>query len=215
MNGSEPYVITISRMLGSGGMVIGKQLAEKLNIAYFDKEILSSAAEVLGFQEADLENYDEKTTPIWDLLLKSSAWENTDVYLEPRLSFPTNRQLYETEASIIKSIASERSAVIVGRGASYILRDHPRHISIFLHCDADLRSKRIQDLSHISEKDAIKMIKESDSKRSHFQKQFTGRDWADVREYTLSFDTGKISLDCCIEIISRYAQSRFGTTQIE
>jgi cytidylate kinase len=105
MKETAPYVITISRMLGSGGLIIGKQLAEHLNIPCFDKEILFRAAEEFGLKSADLETHEEKPASVWDLFLKSGILENPDLYIEPALSLPTDRQLYETESEIIRNIA--------------------------------------------------------------------------------------------------------------
>ena len=210
MKEAAPYVISVSRMLGSGGIFIGKQLSEKLNIAYFDKEILFRAAKEFGVSETDLQDHDEKPTPLWELFLKSGVLDNPDIYMAPKLNLPSDLQLFEAEGEIIKSIANERSAVVVGRGGSYILRDHPRHISVFLYCDAELRKLRIQELFHITEKDAKKMITSSDSKRGHHYQVFTGNVWTDARQYNICIDTGKISLDDSVELILKYAERKFG-----
>lgn len=214
MNNTVPYVITISRMLGSGGLVIGKQLAERLNIPYFDKEILARAAEEFGLKSADLESHDEKPASVWELFLKSGILENPDLYIEPALSLPTDRQLYEAESDIIRNLAQERSSVIIGRCGSHILREHPHHISIFLHCSPELRAQRMQELFRLTEKDARKMIKTSDSNRAHHHQAFTGKNWTDSRHYTLTLDTGKIGLDESAEIILRYAEHKFGVERV-
>lgn len=203
-----PYVITISRMLGSGGMIIGKQLAERLNIGYFDREIIVRAAERFGLDASDLQQQDETMTPMWQWLVKSGILDNPNLYVAPRIEIPTDQQLHETVSEIIKKISEEVASVIVGRNGSYILRDHPRHISVFLHCDTDLRVKRIQDILQLSEKKAQKLVASTDSKRSHYIQQFSGANWTDSRQYSLCLDTGKISLDDCTELILKFVEYR-------
>lgn len=201
MKESLPYVITISRMLGSGGLIIGKQLSEKLGIAYYDREILASAADRFGLSENDLKNLDERPATVWERFLQSGMLENPDMYMEPLASLPSDRQLFEAVGEIIKNIADNKSAVIIGRGGSHILKKHPRHVSVFLHCSTELRVSRIKELFKVSEKDARKMISVSDSNRSRYNHLFTGKEWTDAREFTLCLDTGAVSLDDCADLI--------------
>ncbi|HML38852.1 MAG TPA: cytidylate kinase-like family protein [Bacillota bacterium] len=214
MKGSAPYAITISRMLGSGGVIIGKQLAKRLNIGYFDKEIIARAAEKLGLDASDLGQYDEAVTPMWQWLVKSGILDSPSLFAEPRIDLPTDQQLHAVVSEIIKKISEEISAVIIGRNGSYILRDHPRHISVFLHCDTELRIKRIQEVLHLPEKKAQKLVASTDSKRGHYIQQFSGENWTDSRQYTICLDTGKTSLDDCVEVILKLVESQFGLSSL-
>jgi cytidylate kinase len=210
MKESSPLAISISRMLGSGAAYIGQLLAKKLNIFYLDREILSQAAKEFSLLEEDLEEYDEKTDSLWKSFLQRSAFSNPYIYTPPKLYMPTARQLFEAEADIIERTAKERSAVIIGRCASHILRQHPSHVSIFLHSDIDFRKGRVQKLYNLSEKEALKMITKIDLERSQHYHEFTGDEWKDATQYDLSIDTGKMGVEKSSELILKYIELRFG-----
>jgi CMP/dCMP kinase len=199
----KPFVITINRQLGSGGSYLGQQVDRELDISYADREIISEAAKQLLVLETELESREEKVLSFWKSFVQFNAFA-PNVYTPPKTLLPTNRELFETEASIIKRIASERSSVIIGRCGFYILRNHPNKISIYLHSDFDFRKKRVASLYNVSEEEAGSMINQNDKDRSLYCKTFTGKEWVDARNYDLSLDTGKLGFDKCTEIILDY-----------
>jgi CMP/dCMP kinase len=205
MNKTSPFVITISRQLGSGGAFIGQRLAKNLNIFYADREIISQAAKHFSLVAEDLESREEKTLSFWESFFQSFMY-TTEVYIPPQMISPTDRELFKAESEIIGQIAKDRSAVIVGRCSSYILREHPNHVSIFLHANPAFRKSRIQKLYGISEEAAEKMIAQSDKERAQYYLTFTGREWTDVRNYDMSFNTGKTGLDQCEALIMKYLE---------
>jgi len=142
MNKSN-IVITIDRQIGSGGKDLGKRLSEKLNFSYYDAEIVREAAKDLQTDVEDVESYDEKQGSV----LQSYALINFEFL--PSVEIITNVKAHKAESNIIIKVANEKSAVIIGRAASYLLRDHPKHVSIFLHADLDFRKKRTQELNNI------------------------------------------------------------------
>ncbi|MGV8059707.1 MAG: AAA family ATPase [Smithellaceae bacterium] len=203
MKNASSFVITISRQLGSGGAYIGQQLAAKLNAFYADREIIGKAAQQLSVLEEDLESREEKMLSFWQSFIRSFAVAPV-VYVPPQIIDPTDRKLFKTESEIIARIAKERSAVIIGRCGFYILREYPNHVSIFLHGDITFRNGRIQKLYNISEKVAGEMIAQSDKERARYNHTFTGKEWADARQYNLSIDTGKTGIDKSVEVILKY-----------
>ncbi len=94
MKKSSPFIITISRQLGSGGAYVGQQLANNLNILYANREIISQAAKQLSLLEEDLESWDEKIISFWQSLLKSYAIGAQDSYISPQFIAPTDRVLF-------------------------------------------------------------------------------------------------------------------------
>jgi len=205
MKQTSPFVITISRQLGAGGAYIGQQLATKLNILYADREIIRQAAKKLSVQEETVEPRDEKLRSFWKSFLRSYAF-GTGAYVPPKNNMPTSRELFETETEAIKSIAQECSAVIIGRSGAYVLRDHPNHVSIFIHGDRSSRSSRLQKLHHVSEEAAGKMIDQSDEERALYHHTFTGKEWTDARRYHLAINTGKIDLDKSVDLLLKYME---------
>lgn len=205
MKKTSPFVITISRQLGSGGAYVGQQLANNLNFFYADREIIRQAAKQLSVLEEALESRNEKIISFWQSFLHLCTFIS-DTYRPPQFIAPTDRELFKAEAEIIEHIAKERSAVIIGRCGSHILCEHPNHVSIFLHGDITFRKGRIQKLYNVSEEVAGKMIVQNDKERAYYNYTFTGKEWTDARQYDISIDTSKIGLDESVELILKYLE---------
>jgi cytidylate kinase len=202
MKRNSPFVITISRQLGSGGAYIGQQLAKKLNIVYADREIIGLAAQRLSVLEKDIEQSDEKASSFWQTCLQSYAFAAPNSCIPPQV-IPTDRTLFETETEIIQNLAKERSAVIIGRCGYHILHEHPNHLSIFLHGNTAFRRDRMETMYTISKEAATKMIEQSDKERSLYNRTFAGKEWMDARQYDISLDTSKLGLDKSVEFIMK------------
>jgi CMP/dCMP kinase len=206
VKGNSQIVITISRQLGSGGAYIGQQLAKKLNILYLDREIIRLAAEKLSVLEDELEPRDERILSFWQSVSQFSGYGGSDVYVPPRIFVPTDRELFEAEAEVIKHIAKDRSAVIIGRCGSHVLRACPNHTSVFLHSDIHFRMRRIEELYNVSQEEATKMIAKNDSERTRYHRRLTRKEWTDARQYDLSIDTSKIGVDNGVQLILQYLE---------
>ena len=207
MNKSN-IVITINRQLGSGGKYLGSKLAEKLSFLYLDKEIVKEVAKDLDTYVENLESSDEKQGSIWNSALLLSAFGSFD-YIPP-VEIISDSEAHKAESNFITKVASEKSAVIIGRGGSYILRNHPRHVSIFLHADLEFRKKQTQELNGISEKEALHLIEKTDKERLKYYKVLTGQDMYNICGYDLTIDTGKLGLEKSETIIIEYLKERFG-----
>ncbi|MGA2527496.1 MAG: cytidylate kinase-like family protein [Smithellaceae bacterium] len=203
MKNTSPFAITISRQLGCGGAYVGQQLAKNLGVFYADREIIGQAAKQFSILKEDLESRDEKILSFWQSFIRSYAIA-PDTYVPPQIIAPSDRELFKAETEIIERIAKERSAVIIGRCGSYILREHPNHVSIFLHGDITFRNGRIQKLYNISEEVAGKMIAQNDKERANYNHTFTGKEWTDARQYDISIDISKIGIDKTVEVILKY-----------
>ncbi len=206
MDQTSLFVITISRQLGSGGAYLGQLLARNLNVFYADREIITQAAKKFSVLEKDLESIDEKKGSFWESFLHSFELGFSDPYKPPQMILPPDLILFNAETEIIKHIAKERSAVIIGRCGSYILREHPNHLSIFLHGDVTYRIKRVQKLYNVSEREAEKMIAKSDKERSQYFQSFTGEEWTDARQYDISINTSKIDLDKSVKLVMNFLE---------
>jgi len=207
MKQTTPFVITISRQLGSGGAYIGQQLAKKLDIYYADREILSMAAKQLAVLEEDLESRDEKLLSFWKSFIHINGFA-TEYHLPPQMNFPFDSEIYEAEADTILHIARERPAVIIGRCGFHILKEHLNHFSIFLHADLNFRAKRVQEMYKISEKAAKELITQKDRERVNYINTFTGKKWNDATLFDLSLDTGKLGFDKSAALILNYINAR-------
>jgi len=210
MSKTSPFAITISRQLGSGGAYLGQRLAARLHILYLDREIIYEAAKKLKVSEDTVASCDEKLTPLPQKLSKSLSTYSIGTYVPPALDMVTDETVHNTESEVIKSIAQERSVVVIGRGGFHVLKSHPRHLSIFLHADIDFRQQRVQKLYDVSERQALKLIESIDKERARYLHAMTGYDWTNALQYQLCLDTSVIGLDKAEEIIMDTVRTRLG-----
>jgi len=209
MNSDLPYVITISRQLGSGGAYLGQRLAACLNMLYVDHQIVCQSAQEMKVPEQDMVLRDEKVTSRWQLLLQTMGHTSDAVYAPPPIDSFTDKALYGTESEIISRIAGERSAVIVGRGGYYVLRNHPRCLHVFLHAKLESRQQRVGELYHVPPKEALKLINSIDKQRAEYLRTLTGHDWLDARQYHLCLDISAVGLEKAEDLIIAVFQARF------
>lgn len=201
-------VITINRQVGSGGRCLGSTLAQKLNFLYLNHNIVKEAAQNLGTYVENLEASDEKQSSLWESLVSSFACAGFQSI--QKVEVISDKKAHKAESNFITNVASKKSAVIIGRGGSYILRNHPRHVSIFLTANLEFRKKRIQREHNISENEALQFISKTDKDRLKYFKSLTGEDMYNACGYNLSIDTGKLGLEKSIDLIMEYLKKRFG-----
>lgn len=203
MNKSN-IVITIDRQSGSGGKYLGKRLTKKLNFSYYDAEIVREAAKNLQTDFTDVESFDEKQGSG----LQYYAFGNFEYV--PSVHIITSNEAHTAESNVILKVANEKSAIIIGRAASYLLHDHPRHISIFLHADLDFRKNRTQELNNISEDEALRLIEKTDKQRLKYYKVFTGTNMYNACRYDLTINTSILGLKKSEALIIEYLKEKFG-----
>ena len=202
----EHFVISIGRQFGSGGRVIGKALAEKLNIDYYDNELLVLAAKQNGLAPEFFESNDEISNSLFGFA--SNILDNIGLgtFTNNMLSGDT---LFQMLSETIKKLASEKSCIIVGRCSDYILRDNPNCVSIFLHASEEERAKRIANRMNISEEDARVKLAEADKKRAAYYNFYSNKTWGDSKTYDLSINVSKLGIDGTLNFILDYLKMRF------
>lgn len=196
------FIVTIARGFGSGGRTIGKMLADKLGVKFYDKDLIRMASDVSGINEALFGQSDERT--------KSGVFGKPGVYkgevIAPGKSgFISEENLFNYQAMVIKQIAGEGSCVIVGRCADYVLRDDPSVVRVFIYADEEACIKNAADVKGITDRrEAIKTIASTDKERAAYYKAHTGREWIDARNYDLCLNSGDLGFDKCVEIITNF-----------
>ncbi len=203
---SDKFVIVIGRQYGSLGRVIGKALAERLDISFYDRKLLSQAAEKYGFLPSVFEKADEKKPSILHSMIQYAYGNPSIQCCGDNLS---DENIYEKQSSVIKAIAQEESCVIVGRTADYVLRHHPCMVSVFLHAPVDKRADEIIRRGDAqSHNAAVSLAAKVDKSRKSYYDYYTGRHWGQADNYHLSFDTSILSTDQIISLISAYLECR-------
>lgn len=191
-------IITISRQFGSGGREIGKLLAERLNIPFYDKELIELASKNSGIDERVFKSEGEETGRMYQVLgaigyaLGSPAG---GIY-----EYSINDQLYLVQANIVEQVANEGSCVIVGRCADYVLEDRDDVLNIYLCADMDERLRRVIDEYHVEDADE-NMLRKVDKRRSNYYQYYTDRIWGKAENYDLCINTGKFDKETVVEMI--------------
>jgi cytidylate kinase len=203
MEQSTTIIVALSRQLGSGGSYVGQLVAKRLGLRYVDREILSEAAKILGRDEKELMNLEERASTLMEGLMKSFVVGTPEVtYIPPQHAPIYDRDLFKIEAKIIQGIAAKFSAVIVGRAAFHILEHHPGILRVFIHAPLGLRIERIMKYKNIADKNAaIAELRESDRRRGKFIHTMTGKDWTDPGNFDLCINTGRVNFKAAEEII--------------
>lgn len=192
-------IITIGRQFGSGGKEIGEKVAQRLGYAFYDKEILTMAAENSGFSPAAMQHYDEKPSGslIYSLYMTGAATSE---------NLPLNQQLAFAQFNVIRKVAQADNCVIVGRCADYVLREKKNLLTVYLHAPMTYRVVRIMAEQSIENTTlAEKTIKKQDKARADYYNFFTHKKWGDAGSAMLSIDTSTLPSDQVAEAIASYA----------
>ena len=190
-------IITIEREYGSGGSVIGKLVAEQLNIPFYNHEILEMASERMNIPVPKLEGAEESSPKsfLYTLLLNSNPARTMED------NIPVSDKLYITETQIIKELAAEGSCVIVGRCANWILRDNPCRFSTFIYARSDYRLQYAQTHYDVPAKDIDSLLSRIDSRREKFYNINTGGNWHDKGNYVMCLNSGMLGIDAAASVI--------------
>lgn len=190
-------IITIGRQYGSGGREIGEKLAKRMNVPYYDKELLTEAARESGLSEELFLQSDEKPT---NSLLYALAMGNSYANRPP-----LNHTIFMAQFETIKKIAQNGPCVIVGRCADYSLRHMKNMVSVFVHASMEYRMERAINQYHVPEKQAKGVLARTDKQRASYYNFYTDQNWSDVRNYDLALDSSKIGVEGAVDVVLEYA----------
>lgn len=200
---SRKNIITISRQYGSGGRLIGRKLAEELNIPFYDNELITLAAKQSGYSEEVFKSVDEKATN--SLLYSLAVYGNLTGSIAP---MPLNDQLFIIQSNIIRELAQQGSCVIVGRCADYVLDEEPDCINVFVYADMPHRAARAVAEYGLDAAKAENIIQKTDKKRSTYYTYYSNKRWGQAENYHLCVDSGPIGIEGAMGVISAYVRAR-------
>lgn len=203
----DRYVITIGRQFGSGGRSIGEKMAKKLNIAFYDKELISIAAKESGMDPEVFEGVDEKAANSLLYSLSMGMYSFGSGF-SAMGDLPVNDKLYLLQHKIIKEIAEKENCVIVGRCADYVLRDNPNCVNIFVYADMAFRKEQSIKKHGIDSAHAEHIITKTDKNRANYYSFYSGQKWGMAENYDLCIDSSKLDEDKIVELIAEYIQMR-------
>lgn len=193
------HIITIGRQFGSGGRELGKAVADKLGIKYYDKELISLAAKESGYNPEIFENVDERATNSLLYSLSMGIYNLGNGYA-PMRDMPVNDQLYLLQHKIIRELASE-PCVIVGRCADYILRNNKNLLRIFVYANLKDRVENAIKIHNVPENKAESTVKKTDKTRANYYNFYSNQKWGAVENYDLCINTSTISRENATKIV--------------
>ena len=186
-------IITISREFGSGGRFIGEEVAKKLGIAYYDKNIINEIAEKSGLSPEYIQENAE-LSPKKGLF--AYAFAGRDI-----TGKSVEDMVYEAQRKVILDLAEKEPCVIIGRNADYILKDRDDVLNVFIHGDMPEKIHRIIHLHNVEEQEAVRMMADTDKRRMTNYNFYTEQKWGKASNYTLSLNSSQLGYDRCEAII--------------
>ena len=186
-------IITISREFGSGGRFIGEEVAKKLGIKYYDKEIIGQIAKESGLAPEYIKENAELSPKKGIFAYAFTGRDITGKSVED--------MVYEAQRKVILDLAEKEPCVIIGRNADYILKDRDDVLNVYIHGDMPEKIQRITRLYNVGEQEAVKMMADTDKRRMANYNFYTDQNWGKASNYTLCLNSSEIGYDKCEAII--------------
>ncbi len=203
-------VITIGRLIGSGGSAIAKEVAEQLGFSFYDKELINLASKESGVAKEYFEQVDERKS----FNLFSGYSELTLPYLTEGHYFINNYLnddvLFDMQSKVIRNLAEEKPCVFVGRCADFVLAENPNCINIFIAANIEDRINRvIAETENLSPEKAKKHIEKMDRRRASYYNYHTNKAWGVASSYDFCVNSSSLSQQECIDLICDFAKKKW------
>ena len=200
MNKNEQFVITINRELGSGGRTVGRLLAEKLGVPFYDKAVIKALQEKYHISPEEIERLKGR---------KHSWWADVERILKIDGDAPdllTTDEMFKTETLILQDLAAEESCVVAGRSGFHVFRLHPNHLSVLIQASMESRIERVARKQGITPEEARKIIDQVDKMRENYVKKYTGTSRYDTRNYQLVISADGKTEEQMADLIMQYIE---------
>ena len=192
----DHVVITVSREYGSGGRYVGRLIADKLGIKFYDKEIITKLAEATGLSEEYIEKNEQKRD--------ASAILNNGYYM----GLDNADELFVKETELIKELAAKDSCVIIGRCADFILKDEKNVVKVFVYSGMEDKIKRATQIYGYEEDKAKKEIERIDKLRANHYKHYTDKDWKDFSNYDICINSDLLGVEKSADVICNMVKGK-------
>lgn len=204
---NKHVIITISRQFGSNGREIGRQLAEYLDIGYYNKEIMELIANDFGINPDFFREENRNEQGLFSIAGRHKISAITELSI--------NSEVYEKACELIQGISQRESAVIVGRCADYILKDHPNTIKLFIYSDLETRINWSISEYKVPARKARKFVHDKDERRAGFYEFYTGQKWGASSNYDMMINTSYMNTEEIVKMLAKLYDIKIGTTSIK
>ena len=189
-------IITIGRQIGSGGSEIGMEVAKRLGIRCYDKQLIELAC-----------NYGELDQDV--LAAAEEKRPNPFLYSVPRQmqndktgrGIAINDMVFNVQSEVIRQLAEKESCVIVGRCVNYVFKDRPNTLRVFVHAPWEFRVEKSREKISGSDEEIEKFLRRDDKRKQDYYRKFAGGDWSDATNYDLCLNAGKLGFEKCVDAI--------------
>jgi len=208
---NEKFVITINRELGSGGRTVGRKLAEKLNVPFYDKALIKALENKYHLNVEEIEKLKGRSHSWWadfkrvlrlGQSITDAHYYQVKVGEEPDLL--TTDEMFKAEQEILLGMAEEESCVVAGRSGFYVYRKHPNHLSILIQAPMEFRIQRLVRKQNITPEEARKIIDKVDQMRENYVNKYTKTSRYDARNYDLVINADGKTEDEIVDLILQY-----------
>ena len=213
-------VITISRQFGAAGVPVGRALADRFGAEFLDRAIVAQVALRAGIPEQELESYDERLPSLWQRVASALATSSPEPaapaapYPDQLAPMSVHERLVEITRTVIEEAAERGNAVILGRGAAFILGKRPDTLHVQLHASLEARVRyllsRVEAIpveARPEEKALREMCRSIDAERAAYVRRLFNADWLDATWYDLAVDTGRLGVARSVDLIESVARS--------
>jgi cytidylate kinase len=207
-------VITISRQFGAAGVPVGRALADRFKAEFLDRAIVAQVALRSGIPERELESYDERLPSFWQRVASALAVSSPEpevpslAYSDHIPALSVHDRLVAITRAVIEEAAERGNAVIVGRGAAFILGRRPQTLHVQLHASLDARIRyllsRVEEIppeARPEERSLREVCKSVDAARADYVRRLFGVEWLDATNYDLAIDTGRLGVGRTVDLI--------------
>jgi cytidylate kinase len=212
---SVARVVTLAELYGAGGSAIGRRVADRLGVRFFDHRILSAVAHRAGLPEAAVAEVDDEPRPLWnrlfDALGRASPPSGASDQVE-RLDLQEHDLRREIERALAD--VSRSGAVVLGRGGAIVLASVPEALHVHLGGNRDRRIERVMKLRELDRASAVREVHRHDHARRDYVKNVYGDDVNDPALYHLMIDTISLGVDVCVDLIVAASDSLAGHSAV-
>ncbi len=211
MNKNEKFIITINRELGSGGRTVGRKLAEKLGVTFYDKWLINELKAKFNLTTEEVEEVKGSNNSWWRELLNAAVYMGHNMgemgcvphAPEEEYHIVTTNEMFTVETEIFNHLANE-SCIVAGRSGFYVFRNHPNHLSILIQASMPHRIERVMRKQNMTEEEARKTIEKVDKMRENYVNKYTGTSRYDTRNYDLVISADGKTEDEIVDLIMQY-----------
>jgi len=206
MKTSEKFVITVNRELGSGGRTVGRKLAERLNVKYYDKALIDGLTKEFGLTVEEIERIKAQKKSWWNEF--NNYYKNRNATTKPMEAETvlTTKSMMDTERHILQDLASQESCVVAGRSGFLVFKESPNSMHIFIQASLEHRIDRLMRKKAISRDEALQIIDSVDKGRETYIQKYADTSRYDTRNYDLVINMDALSEDDAVEVIMAYIE---------